>query len=85
MYGSMVKAVPGVLIYRLDDRLFFANANYVKGRIRDAIAGAWAPARWLGFDAALNHVDATGVRMLTELIESLWKESITFVCARLHA
>jgi MFS superfamily sulfate permease-like transporter len=79
------KIVPGVLIYRLDDRLFFANANYVEGRIREAISGAPAPIHWLVFDAeALNHVDATGVRMLTELIESLRKESITFVLARLH-
>ena len=79
------KIVPGVLVYRLDDRLFFANAHYVKGRIHEAIAGAPAPVRWLVFDAeALNHVDATGVRTLTELIESLHKESITFVFARLH-
>lgn len=28
------KLVPGVLVYRLDDRLFFANANYVQSRIR---------------------------------------------------
>ena len=80
------KIVPGVLIYRLDDRLFFANANYVEGRIREAISGAPAPIHWLVFDAeALNHVDATGVRMLTELIESLRTESITFVLARLHS
>jgi sulfate permease, SulP family len=80
------RIVPGVLVYRLDDRLFFANTNYVEGRIREAISGAPAPVRWLVFDAeALNHVDATGVRMLTELIESLRKESITFVFARLHS
>ena len=79
------KIVPGVLVYRLDDRLFFANAHYVKGRIREAVAGAPAPIHWLVFDAeALNHVDATGVRTLTELIESLREESITFVFARLH-
>jgi sulfate permease, SulP family len=79
------KITPGVLVYRLDDRLFFANAHYVKGRIREAIAGAPAPVRWLVFDAeALNHVDATGVRTLTDLIDSLRKESITFVFARLH-
>lgn len=79
------QVVPGVLVYRLDDRLFFANANYVKGRIREAVSGAPAPVHWLVFDAeALSHVDATGVRMLTELIESLRKESITFVFARLH-
>ena len=80
------RILPGVLIYRLDDRLFFANANYVKGRIREAIAGARPPIRWLVFDAeALNHVDATGVSMLTELIEALREESITFVFARLHS
>jgi sulfate permease, SulP family len=40
------KIVPGVLVYRLDDRLFFANANYVKGRIRErAGAGALAGVR----------------------------------------
>lgn len=73
------------MVYRLDDRLFFANAHYVKGRIREAVAGAPAPVYWLVFDAeALNHVDATGVRTLTELIESLREESITFVFARLH-
>ncbi len=80
------RIVPGVLVYRLDDRLFFANTNYVQGRIREAVAGAPAPVHWLVFDAeALNHVDATGVRMLTEMIESLRKESITFVFARLHS
>ena len=80
------RIVPGVLVYRLDDRLFFANTNYVEGRIREAVAGAPAPVHWLVFDAeALNHVDATGVRMLTEMIESLRKESITFVFARLHS
>lgn len=78
------KTVPGVLVYRLDDRLFFANANYVKGRIREAINGSATPVRWLVFDAeALSHADATGVHVLDELIKSLQSESITFVFARL--
>ena len=42
---------PGVVVYRLDDRLLFANAEYVKGRIHEAIAGAKTPTRWLVFDA----------------------------------
>ena len=29
---------PGIVVYRLDDRLFFANASYFKGRVREAIA-----------------------------------------------
>jgi sulfate permease, SulP family len=75
---------PGVLVYRLDDRLFFANAGYVRGRVREAIHGAPAPVGWLVFDAeALSHVDATGADALTELIGSLRREGITFVVARL--
>jgi sulfate permease, SulP family len=78
------QVTPGVLVYRLDDRLFFANASYVKGRIREAIHGAPDPVHWLVFDAeALAHVDATGVDTLTELIGSLQQQQITFVFARL--
>ena len=77
---------PGVLVYRLDDRLFFANVNYVQSRVREAIAGAPTPVRWLVFDAeGLSHVDATGVDFLTDLIESLREEDITFVFARLKS
>ena len=80
------KLSPGVLVYRLDDRLFFANVNYVESRIREAIAGSPTPVHWLVFDAeGLNHVDATGIDLLTNLIEALRKESITFVFARLKS
>ena len=78
------KVTPGVLVYRLDDRLFFANVNYVQSRIREAVAGAPTPVHWLVFDAeGLGHVDATGIDLLTDLIEAIRKESITFVFARL--
>jgi sulfate permease, SulP family len=78
------RITPGVLVYRLDDRLFFANAGYVRGRIREAINGAPAPVRWLVFDAeALSHVDASGVDALTRLAASLRGEGITLVFARL--
>jgi sulfate permease, SulP family len=42
---------PGVVVYRLDDRIFFANARYVEGRVREALLAAPAPASWLVFDA----------------------------------
>jgi len=78
--------VPGVLVYRLDDRLFFANVNYVQSRIREAIAGAPAAVHWLVFDAeGFSHVDASGVDFMSDLIESLRKEDITFVFARLKS
>jgi sulfate permease, SulP family len=80
------RVTPGVLVYRLDDRLFFANASYVKGRVREALHGAPTPVRWFVFDAeALTHVDATGVGALESLVRSLRDQEITFVFARLKA
>jgi len=80
------RVTPGVLVYRLDDRLFFANASYVKGRIREAIHGAPTPVRWFVFDAeGLTHVDATGVDALKSLVGSLREQQITFMFARLKA
>jgi sulfate permease, SulP family len=78
------RVVPGVLVYRLDDRLFFANAGYVRGRIHEAIDGAPTPVQVLLFDAeALTHVDDTGVAVLKELIRSLRDGGIEFSFARL--
>lgn len=75
---------PGVVVYRLDDRLFFANATYVKGRIREAIDGAPPPVRWLVFDAeAMSQMDATGVEALREVVDSLEAGGIGFAVARL--
>jgi sulfate permease, SulP family len=77
------RVVPGVLVYRLDDGLFFANASYVRGRINEAVQGAPTPVRWLVFDAeALTQIDATGVAALEQTIDGLHAEDITFVVAR---
>ena len=75
---------PGVLVYRLDDRLFFANAGYVTGRIHEAVNGNPTPVRWLVFDGeALSHLDATGAGALGELIRSFQADGVTFVFARI--
>jgi high affinity sulfate transporter 1 len=75
---------PGVLVYRLDDRLFFANAGYVAGRIHEAVNGNPTPVRWLVFDGeALSHLDATGTGALEELIRSFQADGVAFVFARI--
>ena len=76
---------PGVVVYRLDDRLFFANAGYVKGRVHEAIRGAPTRTVWLVFDAeAIGHVDSTGIEMLLDLTRELAADGITLVVARLR-
>ena len=79
------RVTPGVVVYRLDDRLFFANARYVKGRVKEAVRGAPEPVRWLVFDAeAVIHVDATGSEALRELTAELGRDGVGLVVARMR-
>jgi high affinity sulfate transporter 1 len=74
----------GVLVYRLDDRLFFANSDYVKGRVREALAGSPTVVDTFVFDAeALNNIDTTGVAALESIITDFDHDDITFMVARL--
>jgi sulfate permease, SulP family len=80
------QVTPGVLVYRLDDRLFFANAGYVKGRMREALRGAPAEPHWLVLDAeALSHVDAAGAQALEQLAGELKKDDVQLLLARMKA
>lgn len=74
----------GVVVYRLDDRLFFANASYFKARIREALRGVPSEPHWLVLDAqAMTHVDAAGLTALRDMAESLAGQGVTLVVARM--
>ena len=77
---------PGVVVYRLDDRIFFANAGYVSGRVLEAVRGAPGKPRWLVFDAeGVNQIDAAGIAALRELNAELAKEGTALVFARMKS
>jgi high affinity sulfate transporter 1 len=77
---------PGVVVYRLDDRLLFANARYVKGRIREAVAGAPTTTHFVVFDAeGFAGMDASGIEALFQMIDALTKDEIALVVARLKS
>jgi len=79
------RVTPGVLVYRLDDRLFFANARYFRGRVREAVRAAPGRVEWLVLDAdAMTHADATGLDALLDLAGDLRRDEITLVIARLR-
>ena len=64
------EVTPGVIVYRLDDRLFFANADYVRGRIEEALAGSPTEVERFVFDAeGLVAVDSTGVAAIEALLD----------------
>jgi high affinity sulfate transporter 1 len=80
------RVTAGVVVYRLDDRLFFANASYVKGRVLEAVRGAPTETHAVVFDAeGVTHVDATGLGALEELVDALQKEGIKLSVARAKA
>jgi MFS superfamily sulfate permease-like transporter len=57
------RTTPGIVVYRLDDRIFFANARYFRARVQEAVRGAPQPVYWLVFDAeAVTHADSTASR-----------------------
>ena len=79
------RVTPGVVVYRLDDRLFFANARYFRGRVREALRAAPVPASWLVVDAeAVTHADTTGLKALVDLTGDLRRDEVTLVMARLR-
>ena len=74
---------PGVVVYRLDDRLFFANASYVKARVQEALRGAPTVTTALVLDAeAITHVDAAGLQALEDIARTLDKDGIALHIAR---
>ncbi|MFC6239080.1 SulP family inorganic anion transporter [Longivirga aurantiaca] len=77
------RVVPGVVVYRLDDRLFFANSRYFAGRVREAVDGAPHEVRAVVLDAeAVVSLDASGAEGLRKMIEQLRDKGIQFVIAR---
>jgi high affinity sulfate transporter 1 len=81
-----VVVIPGLVVYRLDDRLFFANSRYFHGRVRDAIRGAPYPVTTLVFDAeSVTDLDTSGAQALADLITELRGQGIRFVLARSRA
>jgi sulfate permease, SulP family len=81
-------AVPGLVIYRFDGPLFFANAQLLADDVDAAVAeGATPePIRWVVIDAeSIGDVDSTGAGMLADLADSLRERGITLALARVKA
>ena len=66
------RQIPGLVLFRWDAPLFFANAEFFRERVLDAIARAPTPVRWLVVAAEpVTSVDVTAADALAELDRSL--------------
>jgi SulP family sulfate permease len=80
--------LPGLVIYRFDGPLFFANAQLLADDIVAATADGAAPApvHWVVIDAeTIGDVDSTGAGTLADLADALRDRGITLALARVKS
>jgi high affinity sulfate transporter 1 len=78
------RQIPGLVLFRWDAPLFFANAEFFKERALDAVAKSPTPVRWLVVAAEpVTSVDVTAGDTLAELDEALHAQDIELCFAEL--
>lgn len=77
------KTIPGLVIYRYDAPLCFANAENFKQRSLNAIEAETTTVEWFVLNMEANvEIDITAIDMLFELRNELAAQNITFAMAR---
>jgi len=75
--------IPGLVVYRYDAPLCFANAENFRHRALAAVDGSPAPVSWFLLNAEANiEVDITAVDALEDLRAHLTKRGVVFAMAR---
>jgi high affinity sulfate transporter 1 len=78
------RRIPGLVLFRWDAPLFFANAELFQDRVLDAVATSPTPVRWLAVAAEpVTSVDVTSADMLAELDETLHAAGIKLCIAEM--
>ena len=78
------RQIPGLVLFRWDAPLFFANAELFKQRVLDTAAKSVAPVRWLVVAAEpITSVDVTAADTLAELDDTLHEAGIELCFAEL--
>lgn len=73
----------GVVVYRIQDRMFFANAHFFKRRLWAAVDGAPKPVRHVVLDASfISDIDASSEVALHEVVDGLSERNIELHVAR---
>ncbi|QGA51232.1 SulP family inorganic anion transporter [Pseudomonas brassicacearum] len=76
--------IPGLVLFRWDAPLFFANAELFSERVLDAVAASPTPVLWLVVAAEpVTSVDVTSADMLAELDETLHAAGIKLCVAEM--
>jgi SulP family sulfate permease len=77
--------VDGLLIFRFDAELYFANAGVLRDGILTGIDAADPPTEMVILDAeSIDDIDSTGIQVMGELLDVLDERGIAFVMARVR-
>ncbi len=69
--------IPGLLIFRIDASLYFANASYLQDRIYEALAARQDRVQALLFDASsINEIDSSAIAALENLLREFREANI---------
>jgi high affinity sulfate transporter 1 len=78
------RRIPGLVLFRWDAPLFFANAELFKERVLDAVKNAPTPTRWLAVAAEpVTSVDVTAADTLGDLHKTLKEMGVELKFAEL--
>jgi MFS superfamily sulfate permease-like transporter len=78
------RQIPGLVLFRWDAPLFFANAELFTERILDAVASSPTPVRWLVIAAEpVTSVDVTAADAISELDDTLHTAGIELCFAEM--
>ena len=78
------RLVPGLVLFRWDAPLFFANAELFRDRVLDAVTASPTPVRWVVVAAEpVTSVDVTAADILVELHETLHAAGIALCFAEM--
>jgi MFS superfamily sulfate permease-like transporter len=78
------RQVPGLLLFRWDAPLFFANAELFRSRVLETVAASPTPVRWLVVGAEpITSVDVTAADILDDLDRILRAEGIELCFAEM--
>jgi high affinity sulfate transporter 1 len=73
---------PGIIVYRFEAPLFFANSDYFAARIRELVARAPHPVNWFVLDLmSMEEIDYTGGLTLAIIVKRLQDRGITVALA----
>jgi MFS superfamily sulfate permease-like transporter len=78
-------AIPGLMIYRIDDELFFANAAFFVRDVKERLVASDPPDDALVLDLeGVSDIDTTAVQQLNELLDELEEADVTVSLARVR-